>query len=178
MHISHTLVFSIIRRACKKRYENVRLKKERLCIFRAKKSCMKSVNVKVLSQFPSVPMWWGHWWHALLIGQRPTKPYGLQKISALSILKHPRLNRGGQLPYQYLSIYILTYYTLICMMYILVILHCFTDHFVNRHIHTHVYVNVCRNKHWSTFACNLNLPRGVLQNSKNPPQLLPRFVNE
>ena len=108
----------------------------------------------------------------------------MQLILALLTLKHPRSIRGGLLPHQYIN-----KHTLICVRYTyvhdffymcsyvtwpnIVSLITFTLYTA---ICIHNYTS-CISKHTRqealtcVFARDLNLPRGVLQNPQNPPQL-------
>ena len=107
----------------------------------------------------------------------------MQLILALLTLKHPRSIRGGLLPHQYIN-----KHTLICVRYT----------YVHDFFYMYIYVTwpnivslitftlytaicihnyTCISKHTRqealacVFARDLNLPRGVLQNPQNPPQL-------
>ena len=107
----------------------------------------------------------------------------MQLILALLTLKHPRSIRGGLLPHQYIN-----KHTLICVRYTyvhdffymcsyvtwpnIVSLITFTLYTA---ICIHNYTCISKHTRQEALACvfarDLNLPRGVLQNPQNPPQL-------
>ena len=107
---------------------------------------------------------------------------GLSVGNELS-LKHPRSIRGGLLPHQYIN-----KHTLICVRYTYVHDFFYISSYVTwpsivslitftlyTAICIHNYTCISKHTRQEALACvfarDLNLPRGVLQNPQNPPQL-------